>query len=332
MPTKLEAVMNYLKIYCNLVRKAEKRGYSKKKAKDLGLYVEGHHIFPVSIFGKNKRIVYLTAREHYIAHALLERICIERYGTEHFKSKKMTNAHIIMGGRGKYKNSYLYEESKKRYSEYRTGTPMKESAKIKLRNIRTGSKTPKEVVEKIRLKNIGKKRTQEQKNNMSKAQKGLKKNPLKVQNEEFKNKFIDVVKTSVTKKEILLKLEMNFYGSSFALIDKWAKFLNLDMSHLIGASVNKGKKHSKGTKKIWSDLRKGKSKNEEHKRRIKLSNCKYVYTFISPEETIIETVLCNDFCIENNLNSCKIREVARGIRSHHKGWKASRRLRTEDDK
>ena len=126
--------MNYLKVYCNLIRKAEKRNYTKKKAKELGVYVEGHHTFPVSIFGKNKRIVYLTAREHYIAHALLERICIQRYGKEHWKTFKMNNAHIIMGGRGKYKNSYIYEEAKKRYSEHRTGVPMKEESKLKLRN------------------------------------------------------------------------------------------------------------------------------------------------------------------------------------------------------
>ena len=68
--------MNYLKTYCNLIRKTEQRGYTKKKAKEQGLYVEGHHTFPKSIYGKNTRIVYLTAREHYIAHALLERICI----------------------------------------------------------------------------------------------------------------------------------------------------------------------------------------------------------------------------------------------------------------
>ena len=154
-------IMNYLKAYCNLVREAEKRGYTKKKAKEQGLYVEGHHTFPVSIFGKNKRIVYLTAREHYIAHALLERICIRRYGLNHWKTKKMTNAHIIMGGRGKYKNSYIYEEAKKRYSENRTGVPMKESSKIKLRNQRLGKKHSIETREKIKNKNTGKKHSKE---------------------------------------------------------------------------------------------------------------------------------------------------------------------------
>ena len=126
--------MNYLKVYCNLIRKAEKRGYTKKKTEEVELYVEGHHIFPVSIFGKKKRIVYLTAREHYVAHILLERICINRYGLHHWKTKKMINAHIIMGGRGKYNNSYLYENSRKRYSDNKRGICRSESTKNKIRN------------------------------------------------------------------------------------------------------------------------------------------------------------------------------------------------------
>ena len=64
--------MNYLKVYCNLIRKAENRippeGYTEK-----------HHTFPKSIFGNNTRVVVLTAREHYIAHTLLAKICIKKY-------------------------------------------------------------------------------------------------------------------------------------------------------------------------------------------------------------------------------------------------------------
>ena len=325
--------MNYLKTYCNLIRKAEQRGYTKKKAKEQGLYVEGHHTFPMSIFGKNKRIVYLTAREHYIAHALLERICIQRYGKEHWKTFKMNNAHIIMGGRGKYKNSYIYEEARKRYSDHRTGVPMKEESKLKLRNYRLGKKQSPEVVEIIKLKNTGKKRTQEQKDRMSKVQKGIQKSTLKVRDEEFKNKFIDAVMSSITKREIIIKLGKNpKSGSSSALIDKWANFLNLDMNHLIGSSINKGKIHTEETKEKMSLSRSGKIKNEEHKKKIQLSNCKYVYIFISPEGIITETVWYTDFCKKNNLNPCNIREVARGVSGHHKGWTATRRSITDDDK
>ena len=32
--------MNYLKTYCNLIRKAEQRGYTKKKAKEHGLVLK----------------------------------------------------------------------------------------------------------------------------------------------------------------------------------------------------------------------------------------------------------------------------------------------------
>ena len=64
--------MNYLKHYCNLIGKAENRTPPEG-------YTEKHHTFPKSVFGKNNRVVVLTAREHYIAHALLERIYIKRY-------------------------------------------------------------------------------------------------------------------------------------------------------------------------------------------------------------------------------------------------------------
>ena len=106
--------MNYLKVYCNLIRKAENRTLPEG-------YIEKHHTFPVSIFGKNKRIVVLTAREHYVAHALLERICMKRYGLKHWKTQKMTCAHLAMSCKrnpeNKYINSYLYENLKIRYIE-----------------------------------------------------------------------------------------------------------------------------------------------------------------------------------------------------------------------
>ena len=102
--------MNYLKHYCNLIRKAENRTPPEG-------YTEKHHTFPKSIFGKNNRVVVLTAREHYIAHALLEKAFIKRYGLHHYKTRKMNNAHIMMKSIDKgYCNSYLYENAKVRRS------------------------------------------------------------------------------------------------------------------------------------------------------------------------------------------------------------------------
>jgi hypothetical protein len=101
--------MNYLKHYCNLIRKAENRTPPEG-------YTEKHHTFPKSIFGNNNRVVVLTAREHYIAHTLLERIYIKRYGIKDKRTNQMINAVICMKGNGEYYNSFLYEYTRKRFS------------------------------------------------------------------------------------------------------------------------------------------------------------------------------------------------------------------------
>lgn len=111
--------MNYLKVYCNLIRKVENRTPPEG-------YTENHHIFPISIFGNNNRIVMLTAREHYIAHALLEKICIKRYGNCNEKTRKMTYAFWMMrvsqeGKHTRYYNSTLYENLKNRWIKSLSG-------------------------------------------------------------------------------------------------------------------------------------------------------------------------------------------------------------------
>ena len=106
--------MNYLKVYCNLIRKAENRTPPEA-------YTEKHHTFPKSIFGNNKRIVVLTSREHYIAHALLEKIYIKRCGIKDKKTTRMIHAHILMKSKGRYYNSHLYEGARIRMSESKKG-------------------------------------------------------------------------------------------------------------------------------------------------------------------------------------------------------------------
>ena len=71
------------------MRKAEYRGWTKKSAP---CYVEEHHIFIKAIFGKNERVVYLTAKEHFIAHLLLWKTCRRRYGVQHWKTAKAVQA------------------------------------------------------------------------------------------------------------------------------------------------------------------------------------------------------------------------------------------------
>lgn len=110
--------MNYLKQYVNLIRKAQNSNQNG--------YCELHHVFPKSIFGDNDYVVKLTAREHYVAHALLEKICITRYGKNDVRSKKMIYAFFMMNnvtgnGQIRYKNSRLFEASKIRFIEQVSG-------------------------------------------------------------------------------------------------------------------------------------------------------------------------------------------------------------------
>jgi hypothetical protein len=127
--------MNYLKAYCNLIRKAEHRVLPEG-------YTEKHHIFPKSIYGNNNKIVVFTAREHYIAHALLEKALIKRYGIDDNKTKKMITAFWCMNNqktKNEYLNSHLYEASRIRFINTIKGRKLskeqieKMSAKTKLR-------------------------------------------------------------------------------------------------------------------------------------------------------------------------------------------------------
>jgi hypothetical protein len=123
--------MNYLRVYCNLIRKAENRTLPED-------YTEKHHTFPKSIFGDNNRVVVLTSREHYIAHVLLERVCIQRYGLNHWKTIKMNKAHICMKAsrdilkNKKYFNPYLYEYARIRFCKMARGRKIPEHIKLKI--------------------------------------------------------------------------------------------------------------------------------------------------------------------------------------------------------
>ena len=76
------------------MRKAEQRGWTKATAP---CYVEKHHVFIKAIFGENDRVVYLTAREHVIAHLLLFKACLKRYGRHDQRTWKVAGAATAMG-------------------------------------------------------------------------------------------------------------------------------------------------------------------------------------------------------------------------------------------
>jgi hypothetical protein len=77
---------------------------------------------------------------------------------------------------------------------------------------------------------------------------------------------------------------------------------------------------------------KGKKRNSGIVDKVRESNCKYIYTFISPEGEIIESPYAKEICEKYGLHYVSIIRVILKQRNHHKGWKATRRPRNKDDK
>lgn len=105
----------YIKWYLKLIRNALSRSA-------LTCYYENHHIFPKSIFGQNSFIVALTAREHFIAHLLLYKIFLIRYGKNKKQTQHMAAAFILMSNhKNKQTGSRLYQQCKEILSFNMTG-------------------------------------------------------------------------------------------------------------------------------------------------------------------------------------------------------------------
>lgn len=131
--------MNHLKVYIKLMCKAKIRNWNKNSAP---VYVEAHHIFPKSIFGDNNGTVCLTAREHYIAHALLYKGFITRYGIKNLNTKKMRYAWWQMSNTRNYCNSTLYERLRLEFSKMQKEKKYSEESKKKRSLAYTGENNP----------------------------------------------------------------------------------------------------------------------------------------------------------------------------------------------
>ena len=161
-----------------------------------GRYFECHHIVPKSMGGEgrlksykdleHKNIVVLTAREHYIAHALLWKIhrtremamaframCNVAKGGKkrNYEQKYVVSSRLYDDLRRDIKRMGVSDEVKERLRQHnlgkklspehvekirraRLGRRMSEEAKEKLRVYRTGRKMPPEAIEKTRQANI----------------------------------------------------------------------------------------------------------------------------------------------------------------------------------
>lgn len=108
----------YTHWYYSIISNAQQRSTTS------GEYYERHHIIPRSLGGDNKRnnIVALTAREHYVCHLLLPRMCVSQ---KHRAS--MAHACLMMSQwnststQGKRPTGRLYAATKRRYVELTRG-------------------------------------------------------------------------------------------------------------------------------------------------------------------------------------------------------------------
>jgi len=116
--------MDYQKIYDNLMISRlllKKERYILKKS---GQYFEGHHIIPKYMGGSglssrgllNNNIVYLTAREHFLAHWLFWRIKRDRQSSLAFHKMLSCNKN-----QNRIISSYAYQEARESYIKTNIG-------------------------------------------------------------------------------------------------------------------------------------------------------------------------------------------------------------------
>lgn len=140
--------MNYLKIYTQLIEKAKTR-------ESLNGYKESHHIIPKCIGGKDTEdnLVYLTAKEHFIAHLLLTEIYPKsgklKYALWMMATMENTNQERYKVSANMYK--IIKEQIAKKTIEHRRkiSEGLKKAYREKRRTSNAGKKMPKEFGERI---------------------------------------------------------------------------------------------------------------------------------------------------------------------------------------
>lgn len=109
--------------YFALMEKASARGWEKKTAP---CYVEGHHVIPRSFGGSDlkENKVFLTSREHFIAHLLLTKMFVGD------RKRKMIWAMMVLGGKGKYHRERYC--TSRFYQQFKTQLTHSQSTRAKM--------------------------------------------------------------------------------------------------------------------------------------------------------------------------------------------------------
>jgi hypothetical protein len=212
--------MDYIKHYNNLISTRLLLKSQRHQMRKNGEYFEGHHVLPKSKGGtgissrglNNKNIVYLTAREHFLAHWMLWRIYRDRSSALSFHKMISSNKN-----QNRIKSSRGYEEARLAFSITNKGNDYGKFSK-------------------------GKKLSENHKNIISKFMKGRwegEKNPF------YGRKHTDEVKIKISQKRKLRVLEdvPNYKGDREVIKDgkvlgifkttkEVAKFINCAASNV----------------------------------------------------------------------------------------------------
>jgi len=234
--------MNYQKIYDDLIS-------SRKQLKRDKFNHERHHILPSSMGGTNENInyVYLTHREHFLAHWLLWRI---------HRSRKMAYAFMMMSNRGKG-SSRAYTESIDAHRKM--GHSEETRRKISISN--TGKIQSIESRKKISASKKGTICSEETKKILSEIHKGNQYSLGYIHREESKIKISNALRERIRKPETFKKISKKLKGVPKS--EEHRKKLS---------EVGKGRLVSNETRQILSNQRKNVPKSEEHKEKIRNSN------------------------------------------------------------
>lgn len=232
--------MNYHRIYQNLVIKTLNRN-------KIDMIVERHHILPKSMGGSDRKnnIVYLTPREHYIAHLLLWKI---------YRNKSMSHAFWMMcHTRNNIRiNSKQYELLRKEHSQFisesNKGKVLSEETKQKIRDANIGREDDGRYI-KIAESNRGRTHSEETKKKMSIAHTGVLHTveSRKKISESQKGKII----TDETKQKISESLVGNIpWNKGISPTEETRKKMSEVQKGKLGTFT--GKMHSVETKKLQS--------------------------------------------------------------------------------
>jgi len=164
------------------------------------IYVEKHHIYPKSIYGQNKDLVKLTAKEHYIVHLLLWFGLRFKYGVKDPNTQKMGAAFSAMNIKS---SNYKNQRYNSKYFEM-----MKQACKDKKHTLETILKMKEKRKEQIF--------SQETREKISKANTGKKasdetREKLRYANGGERNGMYNKNHTDVTKEKISKKIKKNVY-------------------------------------------------------------------------------------------------------------------------